>query len=118
MAVMPAGMHLPLHPAAERNVRLFMDGEGVHIRAQSDTRALPRAEGGHDAGLRHRKAVGDTQFVQLLPHQAAGLVKVVAQLRVLVQLTPDRHHPVLRRPGRCEQFCFVHYALSFWVARE
>ena len=93
MAVVAAGMHDPVDLAGEVQAATLLDGQGVHVGAQSDAGPVPLPQHRQDAGLGDGRPVTDAQLVERLADQAAGLVFLVHQLRAAVDAAPKVHDP-------------------------
>jgi hypothetical protein len=88
--VVPAGVHDTVDLGLEGHVRLFQDGQGIHVGPdRHDPAGLPAFEDTHDTGVRDLFRDREAQGLQPLRHQGRGLELAVSPFRVLVNVPAD-----------------------------
>ena len=91
VSVVAAGVHDAGVAAGVRQARGFVDRQGVHVGADADAfAACAFLELAHHAGAPQSACHVVTPSRQLLGHQVAGAVLLVAHLRVLVDVAAHR----------------------------
>ena len=99
MAVVSAGMHSAGVLAPEGYVRLFLDGQRVHIRPQQDAPGLSASHRRHDSRLGDPGFECDPQASKLFGHEPGGCVELVEQLRASMQAAANIDDPRLHGFG-------------------
>ena len=91
VAVVSAGMHVPLVSRTVWAVILLQQGQRVHIGTQTDrTRTVPPAQNADDAGSGQSSVHLQSIAGQLASDQLGGPRLVESEFRVSVDVTPNR----------------------------
>ena len=72
-------------------------GEGVHVRAQADGRAVARLQHADDAGLADLAMHGAAELGELGRDEVGGAMLLEAELGMRMQVPPPRRHLVVVR---------------------
>jgi hypothetical protein len=111
---MAAGMHLAGHRRSVGLAESLGDGQRVHVGAQADggTLAPAAADQADDAGLAH---AGDhlvaAEFAQLFGHEGGGLVLLVAQFGMAVDVMAPLGDFILQFGGAVQN---GHWGFPVW----
>ena len=73
---------------------VHLHSQRIHVSSQRDERRFSDADVANHAGHSDGVPVLDSDDVQLWSNEFAGLEFLVTQLRILVDLPSDSHHPI------------------------
>jgi hypothetical protein len=88
---MTAGMHLAVDLAGPGLRPALLDGQGIHVGAQTDARSLAALQGGNHAGATDTVCTSYPRPA-VFPDQPAGIELFETQFGMGMQLPPQADH--------------------------